>query len=67
MESDIELKQQGQDSLEQVLATLFLRSEAGHGPDLDLYAGVELLPSHVPHTLIGRSYSFILRRETLLS
>lgn len=55
------------DSLEQVLPTLFLRSEAGHSPDLDLYASVELLPSHVPHALVGRGHGFVLRRETLLS
>lgn len=53
--------------LEQVLATLFLWSEAGHSPDLDLYAGVELLAPHVPHALIGRRHCFILRREPLHS
>ncbi len=55
------------DSLEQVLSTLFLRGEAGHGPDFDLDAGVELLPSHVPHALVGRGHGLILRRESLLS
>lgn len=54
-------------SLEQVLPTLFLWGEAGHGPDLDLDAGVELLPSHVPHALVGRGHGFVLRRESLRS
>ena len=55
------------DSLEQVLPTLFLWGEASHGPDLDLDASVELLPSHVPHALVRRGHRFILRRESLLS
>ena len=54
-------------SLEQVLSTLFLWGEAGHSPDLDLDAGIELLPSHVPHALVGRGHGFVLRRESLLS
>lgn len=54
-------------SLEQILPTLLLRREAGHGPHFDLDAGVELLASHVPHTLVGCGHRFVLRRETLLS
>ena len=53
------------DSLEQVLPTLFLRREAGHRPHFDLDAGIELLPSHVPHALVGRGHRLILRRESL--
>ena len=30
-----------------------LRSEAGDGPDADLYSLVKLLPPHVPYTLVG--------------
>ena len=55
------------DSLEQVLSALFLWGEAGHGPHLDLDPGVELLPPHVPHALVGRGHGLILRRESLRS
>lgn len=47
-------------SLEQVLPALFLRGKAGHGPHLDFDAGIELLPPHVPHALVGRSHCLIL-------
>ncbi len=39
--------------LEHLLPTLFLRREASDGPDFDLDAVVELLSSHIPHTLVG--------------
>lgn len=39
--------------LQHLLSTLLLRGKAGNGPDFDLNAVVELLPSHVPHALVG--------------
>lgn len=39
--------------LQHLLSTLLLRGKAGNRPDFDLNAVVELLPSHVPHALVG--------------
>lgn len=49
------------DSLEEQLSALPLRREAGDGPHFDLNAGVELLVPHVPHSLDGRGYCFVLQ------
>lgn len=47
--------------LENVFATLALRGEAGDGPHLDFYAGVELLAPHVPHAVTGRGHCAVLK------
>lgn len=39
--------------LQHLLSTLLLRGKASNRPDFDLNAVVELLPSHVPHALVG--------------
>lgn len=39
--------------LQHLLSTLLLWGKASNGPDFDLNAVVELLPSHVPHALVG--------------
>ena len=47
---------------ERFLAHGSLWSEAGNSPDPDLDALVELLASHVPHTLVRYHLSFGLKR-----
>lgn len=49
--------------LEHLLATLFLRGEAGDGPHFDLDAVVELFAPHVPHSLVGCSDSSVLQTQ----
>lgn len=49
--------------LEDLLAALPLRGEARDGPHLDLYAGVKLLPPHVPHAVTRRGHGPVLRKN----
>ncbi len=46
--------------LEDLFSALSLCGEAGDGPHLDLHAGVELFPSHVPNSMTGCGYSAVL-------
>lgn len=48
--------------LEHLLSALFLGGKAGNSPHFDLNAIIELLPPHVPHSLVGGSYGTILWR-----
>lgn len=45
-------------------SALALGCEAGDGPHLDLDAGVELLVSHVPHTLDRGGNRFVLQIQS---
>lgn len=47
--------------LQHLFSTLLLRGEASNRPDFDLNAVVELLPSHVPHALVGSCNGSVLQ------
>lgn len=50
--------------LQHFFSALFLRGEAGNCPHFDLNAVIKLLPSHVPHSLVGRRYGTVLPKKT---
>lgn len=47
--------------LQHLFSTLLLRGKASNRPDFDLNAVVELLPSHVPHALVGSCNGSVLQ------
>lgn len=49
--------------LQHFFSALFLWGKAGDCPHFDLNAVIKLLPSHVPHSLVGRSYGTVLPKK----